>query len=89
MITARNRAHRCWHVRAVRWTCVLAGFAVVGLFYLALEAQDFWSRHSFRGLVGAHPVRTFSERHCLRPAAQGILLRSAEDTGGADGGSVG
>jgi predicted acylesterase/phospholipase RssA len=30
MITEPNRAHRCWHARAVRWTCVFAGFAVVG-----------------------------------------------------------
>ena len=34
-------------------------------------------------------LRTFAERNCLRPAPQGILLRSAQDPGGAGGGSVG
>src|SRR5450631_3470738 len=37
MVTTRSRLHRCWRARALRWTCVLGGLALVGC---ALPRRD-------------------------------------------------
>src|SRR3984885_6502274 len=100
MLTIRNRLHRCWQVRALRWTCVLGALALVGCalprrdapptIFSAATPVDFPADVRFlstdRGSVEAKSTTALQR---LRASSKDGRLRALVLSGGGAGGAFG
>ena len=100
MVTTRNRLHRCWQARALRWTCVLGVLALGGCalprrdapptIFGAATPVDFPADVRFlstdRASVEAKSTAALQQ---LRSSAKDGMLRALVLSGGGAGGAFG
>jgi predicted acylesterase/phospholipase RssA len=100
MVTIRNRLHRCWQAKALRWTCALSVLALTGCVLPRREAPpailntanpvDFPADVRFlstdRASVEAKSTATLQR---LRASSKDRTLRALVLSGGGAGGAFG
>ena len=100
MLTIRNRLHRCWQARALRWTCMLGVLALVGcalprrdappIIFSAATPVDFPAGVRFlstdRASVEAQSAAALQR---LRTLSKDGTLRALVLSGGGAGGAFG